>query len=65
MLNKLKKWFSEHLAKCDKVELEQAVIRLGIGLAILAFLAYRMATLNAFTQNDVIAQKIIIVFCEA
>jgi two-component system sensor histidine kinase RpfC len=62
MLNKLKKWFSEHLAKCDKVELEQAVIRLGIGLAILAFLAYRMATLNAFTQNDVIAQKIIIVF---
>ena len=62
MLNKLKKWLSEHLAQCDKIELEQAVIRLGVGFAILSFLAYRMATLNAFTINDVIAQKIISVF---
>ena len=40
MLNKLKKWFSEHLAKCDKVEFEQAVIRLVIGLLILSYLLF-------------------------
>jgi two-component system sensor histidine kinase RpfC len=62
MLNKFKRWFSENLAQCDKIELEQAVIRLLIGFGILSFLAYRMATVNAFTQNDLIARKIILVF---
>ena len=62
MLDKMKIWFTDRVAKCDRVELEQSLIRLGIGVAILAFLVIRIAIHTAFTNNDVVAQKIISVF---
>jgi len=62
MLDKMKIWFTDRVAKCDRIELEQSLVRLGIGLAILAFLVVRIATHTAFTNNDVVAQKIISVF---
>ncbi|NDU85135.1 MAG: response regulator [Ferrovum sp.] len=54
--------FAEHLAKCDRVELEQSLIRLGMGLAILVYLLYRYITRTALTYNDIIAFKILGIF---
>ena len=62
MLDKMKIWFTDHIAKCDRVELEQSLIRLGIGLSILAFLIVRLTVRNTLTNNDLIALKIISVF---
>ncbi len=61
MLDKMKIWFTDRVAKCDRVELEQALIRLIIGLLILGYLLYRFVTHSSLT-NDTIALNILGVF---
>lgn len=62
MLDKMKIWFTDRVAKCDRVELEQSLIRLGIGLAILVYLIYRYLTHATLSHNDIIAFSILSVF---
>lgn len=62
MLDKMKIWFTDRVAKCDKVELEQSLIRLGIGLAILVYLVYRYITHATLSHNDIVAFSILSVF---
>ena len=62
MLNKIKILYTNLVAQTDRLEFEQAIIRLGIGLAILLLLIFRIATHTAFTNNDLVAQKIISIF---
>jgi len=59
MLDKMKIWFTDHVAKCDRVELEQSLIRLGIGLAILVYLLYRYFEYATLSQHDIIAFRIL------
>lgn len=46
MLNKIREWLRQHLAGCDKIELEQAVIRLGIGLLIFIYILFSTDTIS-------------------
>ena len=62
MPGKMKGWLTERIAKCDKVEFEQSLIRLGMGLIILVYLFYRYITLAALTYSDIIALRIIGIF---
>ncbi|BBP03786.1 sensory/regulatory protein RpfC [Sulfuriferula plumbiphila] len=62
MLDKMKIWFTDRVAKCDRVELEQSLIRLGIGLAILVYLLYRYLTHTTLSHNDIVAFSILSVF---
>lgn len=63
MLDKTKIWFTDHVAKCDRVELEQALIRLGMGVAVFAYLLiYYYFTHAPLRRNDTIAFAIIGLF---
>ncbi len=62
MSHTLKNWYDGHIARCDKVELEQSVIRLGIGLTIAAYLLYRYISLDRLTEDDNAAINILTVF---
>ncbi len=62
MPGKMKGWLTERIAKCDKVEFEQSLIRLGMGLVVLVYLFYRYITHAALTHSDIIAFRILGVF---
>ncbi|WP_434782399.1 ATP-binding protein [Ferrovum myxofaciens] len=62
MLDKMKDRFTERIATCDRVELEQALIRLGMGLVILVYLLYRYITRTALNHNDTISFRVLGVF---
>lgn len=62
MLDKIKIYFTARIAKCDRVELEQSLIRLGIGLAILVYLLYRHLTNATPSHDDIIAFSIVRAF---
>ncbi len=62
MPGKMKGWLTERIAKCDKVEFEQSLIRLGMELVVLVYLFYRYITLAALTHSDIIAFRILGVF---
>jgi two-component system, sensor histidine kinase RpfC len=62
MLDKIKIWFTDRVAKCDRIELEQSLVRLGIGLAILGYLLYRYLTHATLGHNDTVAFSILKVF---
>ncbi|HMC12920.1 MAG TPA: ATP-binding protein, partial [Gallionellaceae bacterium] len=49
----MKTWLVDHVAKCDRVELEQSFIRLGIGLIILVFLLGRRFLYTTLSSNDI------------
>ena len=62
MPDKMKGWLTERIAKCDKVEFEQSLIRLGMGLVVLVYLFYRYITHATLTHSDIIAFRILGVF---
>ena len=62
MPGKMKGWLTERIAKCDKVEFEQSLIRLGMGLVVLVYLFYRYITHATLTHSDIIAFRILGVF---
>jgi two-component system sensor histidine kinase RpfC len=58
----MKNWLAERIGRCDKVELEQSLIRLGMGLVVLVYLFYRYITRAALNHSDIIAFRILGVF---
>jgi two-component system sensor histidine kinase RpfC len=62
MLAKIKHWFDFHKQQCDALELEQALIRVGMGLLILSFLIYRNFTQPFQIPTELIGLKAVIVF---
>ena len=62
MLNKIKILYTNLVAQTDRVELEQALIRLGIGLAILVYILSRYIFNQESSNNDSIALIILGVF---
>ncbi|MBW8028150.1 MAG: response regulator, partial [Ferrovum sp.] len=62
MPGKMTGWLTERIAKCDKVEFEQSLIRLGMGLVVLVYLFYRYITHATLTHSDIIAFRILGVF---
>jgi two-component system sensor histidine kinase RpfC len=62
MLNNVKVWFTDRVAKCDRIELEQALIRLGMGTAVLAYFSYRYLILSTPNHHDITTFRILGVF---
>ena len=62
MPDKMKGWLTERIAKCDKVEFEQSLVRLGMGLVVLVYLFYRYITHATLTHSDIIAFRVLGVF---
>ena len=60
MLGKMKIWFIDHVAKCDRVELEQSLIRLGMGVAVFTYLLlYYYFSKATLSYNETISLIII------
>jgi two-component system, sensor histidine kinase RpfC len=59
MIVKIKNWFSTRYEQCDKLELEQSLIRIAIGTLIFAYLVYRYFRHDALTFNDNVAYAIV------
>ena len=57
MLESLKTWYQKHISNCDLLEVEQAIIRLCIGIVIFVMILYSYLV-NSLTQQDLIAFKI-------
>jgi len=63
MLDKMKIWLTDSVAKCDRVELEQSLIRLGMGVAVCSYLLLNyLFTQVTLSHNDIIAFAIIGLF---
>ncbi len=57
MLESFKDWYQKQISHCDLLEVEQAFIRLCVGLAIFVMILYSYLV-NSLTQQDLIAFKI-------
>lgn len=61
MFESIKNWYQKSAGHCDPLELEQATIRLYLGLAIFIFILYSFIV-DSLTEQDLIAFKINIGF---
>ena len=61
MLTSFKNWYKDAAAHCDPLELEQAVIRIVVGLAILGLVIYSYLS-QSLSHQEYIAFKIDFVF---
>ena len=61
MLESLKNWYQKSARHCDSLEVEQAVIRLWVGIAIFGLILYSYFA-HTLTEQDLIAFKINIGF---
>ncbi len=61
MLKLLKNWYKNAASHCDPLELEQAVIRIGVGLAILCLIIYSYLN-HSLSHQEYVAFKIDFIF---
>jgi two-component system sensor histidine kinase RpfC len=61
MLTSFKNWYKNAAAHCDPLELEQAVIRIAVGLAILGLIVYSYLS-QSLSHQEYIAFKIDFIF---
>lgn len=61
MLAFIKNWYEKSANQCDPLELEQAIIRIAVGLVILCLIIYSYLT-NTLSHQEYIAFKIDFVF---
>ena len=62
MLKQLKQKYTALSRQCDAHELEQSVIRIGIGFAIFLFLLFRFISNHHLAPTDIVAFKIVLIF---
>ncbi|MES2366582.1 MAG: ATP-binding protein [Pseudomonadota bacterium] len=56
ILEKIKIWATDHLVHCDRVELEQSLVRLGMGIAVFAYLLlYYYFTQATLSRNETLS----------
>ncbi len=61
MLTTLKNWYKKKSSHCDPLELEQAVIRIAVGMAILGLVIFNYLN-NNLSNQELVAFKIVFVF---
>ena len=61
MIAALKNWYKKTAAHCDPLELEQAVIRIAVGIVIFGIVVFNFIN-NSLSENDLVAFKIVFVF---
>jgi two-component system, sensor histidine kinase RpfC len=61
MLNSLKNWYKNSATHCDPLELEQAIIRIMVGLVILCLVIFNYFN-NSLSNQELIAFEIVFVF---
>ena len=61
MLITIKNWYKNAASHCDPLELEQAAIRIGVGLAILCLVVYSFLN-ESLSHQEYVAFKIVFVF---
>ena len=61
MIATLKNWYKKTASHCDPLELEQAVIRIAVGIVIFGIVVFNFIN-NSLSENDLVAFKIVFVF---
>jgi two-component system, sensor histidine kinase RpfC len=61
MLTILKNWYKKTSSHCDPLELEQAVIRIAVGLVVLGLVVFNYLN-NSLNNQELVAFKIVFIF---